>query len=72
MDIAVCRRPNGVRLARIRPRNSVVLISRGALTKLLHDALSDGVVETGVEVSDVDNLTAVLVAKFSAVVPSSV
>jgi 2-polyprenyl-6-methoxyphenol hydroxylase-like FAD-dependent oxidoreductase len=34
-----------------------VLISRGALTRLLLGALPDGVVRTGVEVSDVDSIT---------------
>ncbi|ONI84190.1 hypothetical protein ALI144C_16075 [Actinosynnema sp. ALI-1.44] len=53
---AVFRRPDGLRLARIRPRNPVVLVSRGALTRLLLDALPHGVVKTGVEVSDVDDL----------------
>lgn len=55
---AVFRRPDGVRLARIRPREPVVLISRGALTNLLRGAVPDGVVRTGAEVSDVDALTA--------------
>lgn len=55
---AVFRRPDGRPLARIRPRNAVVLISRGALTQLLHDALPSEVLRTGIEVSDVDSLAA--------------
>ncbi|CAM4195760.1 FAD-dependent monooxygenase [Kibdelosporangium persicum] len=55
---AVFRRSDGRFLARIRPPEAVVLISRGALTRLLRAALPDGVVETGVEVSDVDELAA--------------
>lgn len=56
----VFRRPDGKRLARVdttrRLPEPVVLISRGALTKLLLGALPDGVVRTGVEVSDVDSI----------------
>lgn len=56
----VFRRSDGRRLVRVdttrRLPEPVVLISRGALTKLLLGLLPDGVVRTGIAVSDVDSL----------------
>jgi 2-polyprenyl-6-methoxyphenol hydroxylase-like FAD-dependent oxidoreductase len=55
----VFRRSDGRRLGGARGR--VVIISRGALTKLLLGALPDGLVRTGVAVSDVDDIDAPVV-----------
>jgi 2-polyprenyl-6-methoxyphenol hydroxylase-like FAD-dependent oxidoreductase len=52
----VFRRSDGCRLG--GAKGDVVIISRGALAKLLLGALPDSVVRTGVEVSDVDEIDA--------------